>query len=88
MLARGATPNVTTASVKGMTPLHLAVMYSAGDENEIRLDVPQLLVEYGADLTLRDNVRGMTPLEWAERKYMDDEKERTAVAKLLRAHSI
>ncbi|MCE7980605.1 MAG: ankyrin repeat domain-containing protein [Caldilinea sp. CFX5] len=77
---------MTTASVKDMTPLHLAVMYSAGDEDEVRVDVPQLLLTYGADLTLRDSVRQMTPLEWAERMYMDDEKGRTVVAKLLREY--
>jgi RNA polymerase sigma factor (sigma-70 family) len=87
LLERGANPNATTASVHHMTPLHLAVMYSAGDEDEIRVDVPQLLLTYGADLTLRDSVRQMTPLEWAEGKYMADEKGRTAVAKLLREYS-
>lgn len=87
LLERGANPNVTTASVHNMTPLHLAVMYSAGDEDEIRVDVPQLLLTYGADLTLRDSVRQMTPLEWAERMYMCDEKGRTAVAKLLREYA-
>ena len=87
LLERGANPNATTASVHKMTPLHLAVMYSAGDEDEIRVDVPQLLLAYEADLTLRDSVRQMTPLEWAEGKYMADEKGRTAVAKLLREYS-
>lgn len=87
LLERGAKPNVTTASVHKMTPLHLAVMYSAGDEDEIRVDVPQLLLAYGADVTLRDSVRQMTPLEWAEGKYMADEKGRAAVVTLLRAHS-
>ena len=86
LLERGANPNATTASIHNMTPLHLAVMYSAGDEDEIRLDVPQLLLTYGADLTLCDSVRQMTPLEWAERMYMCDEKGRTAVAKLLREY--
>ena len=62
-------------------------MDSAGDEDEIRTDVPQLLLAYEADLTLRDSVRQMTPLEWAEGKYMADEKGRTAVAKLLRVYS-
>lgn len=87
LLERGANPNVTTASVHKMTPLHLAVMYSAGDEDEIRVDVPQLLLTYGADLTLRDSARQMTPLEWAERMYMCDEKDRKAVAKLLREYA-
>lgn len=86
LLEQGANPNVTTASVKDMTPLHLAVKYSAGDEDEIRLDVPQLLLAYGANRRLRDSVRQLTPLEWAERMYMDDEKGRTAVAKLLREY--
>lgn len=67
--------------------LHLAVMYSAGDEDEVRVDGPQLLLAYGADVTLRDSVRRMTPLEWAEGKYMADEKGRSAVVTLLRAHS-
>ncbi|MEZ4729663.1 MAG: sigma-70 family RNA polymerase sigma factor [Caldilineaceae bacterium] len=87
LLEQGANPNVTTASIHHMTPLHLAVMYSAGDEDEIRVDVPQLLLAYGADLTLCDSVRRLTPLEWAEGKYMADEKGRTAVAKLLREYS-
>jgi len=87
LLERGANPNATTASIPHMTPLHLAVMYSAGDEDEIRVDVPQLLLAYGADVTLRDSARRMTPLEWAEGKYMADEKGRTAVAKLLREYS-
>lgn len=86
LLERGANPNVTTASVKDMTPLHLAVKYSAGDEDEIRTDVPHLLLAYGADRTLRDSMRQLTALEWAERMYLCDEKERTAVAKLLREH--
>ena len=32
LLERGANPNATTVSYKDMTPLHIAVMYSAGDE--------------------------------------------------------
>lgn len=84
LLEHGADPNVTTSSIKDMTPLHLAIMYSAGDEDDVRIDVPQLLLAYGADLTIRDSVRQMTPLEWAEGKYMGDEKGRTAVVELLR----
>lgn len=54
--------NVTT-SINKMTLLHLAAMYSAGDEDDVRVDVPQLLLAYGADVTLRDSARRMTPLE-------------------------
>ena len=84
LLEWGADPNAITSSVKDMTPLHLAVMYSAGDEDDVRVDVPRLLLAYGADVTLRDSVRQRTPLEWAEGKYMADEKSRRAVAALLR----
>ena len=67
--------------------LHLAVMDRASAEDDVRVDVPQLLLAYGADVTLRDSVRRMTPLEWAEGKYMADEKGRAAVVTWLRAHS-
>ncbi|HRW10706.1 MAG TPA: sigma-70 family RNA polymerase sigma factor [Caldilineaceae bacterium] len=87
LLARGANPDATTATVKDMTPLHLAVMYSAGDEDEVRTEVPQLLLAYGANILLRDSVRELTPLEWAEGSHMCDEKGRADVSALLRAHS-
>lgn len=87
LLARGANPDATTATVKDMTSLHLAVMYSAGDEDEVRTEVPQLLLAHGANSSLRDSVRGLTPLEWAERSHMCDEKGRADVSALLRAHS-
>ncbi|MBV7332658.1 hypothetical protein KFU94_31400 [Chloroflexi bacterium TSY] len=67
-----------------MTPLHLVVMYSGGDENIIRTDAPELLLAHGADTTMRDSVHQMTPLEWAEATHMNEEKDRTAVAILLR----
>ncbi|MEZ4870504.1 MAG: sigma-70 family RNA polymerase sigma factor [Caldilineaceae bacterium] len=86
LLEQGADPNATTASVKGMTPLQLAVMYSAGDEDDIRIDVPKLLLAHGADVTIRDQVRRLTALEWAEGSYLADEKGRVEVAKLLREH--
>lgn len=84
LLERGADPNATTATIKGMTPLHIAVMCSAGDEIIVRTEVPQLLLEHGADLLVRDSVRNMTPLEWAEATHINEEKDRTAVAALIR----
>lgn len=57
LLAAKADPNVTD-SVEGAAPLHKAV--EAG-----RLELVQVLVEAGADLTQKDN-NGRTPLELAQ----------------------
>ncbi len=84
MLEYGAEVNATTSSVKDMTPLHLAVWLSAGDEIIVRPELPRLLLEYGADVGARDSERKMTPLEWAEARHEDEEKDRTEVAALLR----
>ena len=58
LLDRGV--DVDAAPYLGLTGLHLAVLSGY-------LHMVELLVERGADLTLRDEVHGETALEWAER---------------------
>ena len=43
-----------------------------------------MLLEHGADLQARDSVRQMTPLEWAEATHINEEKDRRAVAELIK----
>ena len=58
LLGRGV--DVDAAPYLGLTGLHLAVLSGY-------LHMVELLVERSADLTLRDEVHGETPLEWAAR---------------------
>lgn len=64
LVARGADVDL---KVQGMTPLVLAVQQG-------HLDVVRLLVEAGADVNLREQYTGMTPLEAA----LDREDEEMA----------
>ena len=56
LLDRGASPD---GKVNGLTGLHLAVILD-------RVDTLRWLVEHGADLTVREDLYGSTPLGWTE----------------------
>jgi ankyrin repeat protein len=98
LLEHGADINAKAPAVKNMTPLHLAVWRGRKKELETLLEIsqsaspgalrllpemPQLLLEYGADINARDSERNLTPLGWAETQY-EDETDRSEVIGLLK----
>ena len=98
LLESGA--DVNTRAVDGKTPLHFAICFgpkqfldplpdlttAAQDIGVYRqlTDVPQFLVEQGADLGARESEHGQTPLEMA-RSPFEDETDRGDVIALLEA---
>jgi ankyrin repeat protein len=63
LLRRGARVNIR--NIDGMTPLHLAVI-------DGRKAMVAVLLAYGADVNQKDDLKGLTALEWAEREHFDD----------------
>ncbi len=98
LLGQGA--DVNARAVDGKTPLHFAICFgpkqfldplpdltaAAQDIGVYRqlTDVPQFLVEQGADLGARESEHGQTPLEMA-RSPFEDETDRGDVIALLEA---
>jgi RNA polymerase sigma-70 factor (ECF subfamily) len=92
--------DVNAGDANGYTPLHFAICFgpkafmdplpdlseAAQDVGVYRLlaDVPRFLLEQGADLSARENVKGRTPLELA-RSPFEDETDRGEVIALLEA---
>jgi len=82
LLDAGADVNAQASQSMGLTPLHLAIWKGRREVLRILPDMPRLLLERGADITIRDTVKGLTPLEWAE--LDDTEMDRKDIASLLR----
>ena len=98
LLDAGADVNALDA--RGCTPLHFAICFgpkefldplpdlSEATEDvgvyRLLIDVPQYLIERGADLTVRESVQNRTPLELA-RSPFEDETDRGDVIALLEA---
>ena len=60
LLARN--PNVNARDVKGVTPLHLAVV-----STEMQMSLIRMLLMHGADPHIED-LKGRTPLQYAKEK--------------------
>lgn len=99
LLDHGADVNATAPAVLNMTPLHFAVWRGRTEKGGampnaeelltspgvLHMPTPiiRLLLEHGADVSLRDSVEQRTPLGWAEMDH-DDEVDRRDAAALLR----
>lgn len=97
LLERGAQVNARSPLSHNLTPLHVAVWRGEKEQNPPRSleeqegysvyrllpEVPQLLLEHGADRSARDTLRSLTPLGWAETN-LEDETDRSEVIALLR----
>lgn len=83
LIEKGAKINARTR-YNGNTPLHHAVMFTAGSAGDRdRLDVVKLLVEHGANLNVK-NSESKTPIQCAEIIYSDTVKK--AAIKYMRKH--
>jgi ankyrin repeat protein len=62
LLRRGIDPNI---SRYGQTPLHFAAAYRGTVSDEDRARFAAMLIDFGANLALRDDLLKATPLGWA-----------------------
>ena len=101
LLEQGADVNAASPQFHNITPLHFAIwrgqramfdplpslqeMAQGKGVYHMLTDIPKLLLENGADVTLKDSQHQRNALDWAQANH-EDETDRSAVVALLKQY--